>query len=131
MRLAEIELRFRLALRKNEELEIKRVVRFLNWKIDFATLHGMFTVDLLANDLNYLREVILTEELAEEHKNVAVYESLAYLQKSVLPLLSNDSKLNAVYLDQLPALINTLTSICKSVNILLDLTFSLFMIATD
>ena len=69
MRLAEIELRFRLALRKNEELEIKRVVRFLNWKIDFATLHGMLTVDMLANDLNYLREVILTEEIAEEHKS--------------------------------------------------------------
>ena len=91
----------------------------------------MLTIEMVANDLNYLRDVILSEELAEEHKNVAVYESLAYLQKSVVPLLSSDSKLSSVYLDQLPALMNTLTSICKSVDISKGLTFSLYMIAID
>ena len=123
MRLAEIELRYRLSVMGNNRedgQEIRKIVRYLGWKIDFATMHGMLNSEMIADDLSYLQDMLLNGQLAEEHDdNVQFFETIAYLKKSVIPAITLSQDFNLLFLDQLPNLVKTIGHFCKSTTIFL------------
>ena len=108
MRLLEMELRFQFNNRRAsiEGVEVSTMVQYLDWKISFAQTHSMLSVELLGGDLDYLGELLIrnkrgtsTAAVKEEYTNALVYEVLAYLSKSVMPIVTNDRKLQALYLN--------------------------------
>lgn len=61
LRLLEIELRFKYVTRQSQEKDqdrFNRVLRYLNWKLEFANRHGMLMVKMIGHDLKYLTKLI-------------------------------------------------------------------------
>ena len=68
---------------------IGRVIRYLSWKVDYSRRHGLLSVRLLGDDLKYITQLLdKRSNIREEHSNILVYETLACLQKGVMPVLS-------------------------------------------
>ena len=64
--------------KKNDR--VARVIRYLNWKVEYASRHNMLSLKLISADLVYLTSFLKQrKDIQEEYANHLVYEVIAYL----------------------------------------------------
>ena len=128
LRLFEMEVRYKFMVRNRSDgfgVPASNLVRYLHWKSEFVLTHNMMSAELLGSDLDYITGLLRQRsetkkqdhgthvEVYEEYTNAFIYEVLAYLQKTVLPLVSREIKFNALHYAQLPNLIGAIAHECK------------------